>query len=129
MYSEKWKFSSFSNSHKTPKTPPKQNEFQQDRYGYFIFPEGEFTQWTEWSACSLSCGGGVIQRQRRCVNLFVELVDNAAFSCGLEPKQSRVRHFHSFLELSLMEHIGVKNSLDSKLQIYSICFIGTRSRK
>ena len=52
-----------------------QVDLQQDRYSSFIFPEGEFTQWSEWSSCSVSCGGGLIQRERRCVNLFVELVD------------------------------------------------------
>ena len=62
-----------------------QNEFPQDRYSYFIFPEGTFTGWSEWSDCSVSCGGGVSSRHRRCVNMFVELIDNAAFSCGLNP--------------------------------------------
>ena len=33
------------------------------------------------------------------------------------------------LERILMEHIDMKNSLDSKLQIYSICSIRIRSRK
>ena len=34
-----------------------------------------------------------------------------------------------FLVRILMEHIDIKNSLDSKLQIYSICSIRIRSRK
>ena len=35
----------------------------------------------------------------------------------------------SFLERILMEHIGTKISLDSKLQNYSICSTRIRSRK
>ena len=36
--------------------------------------------------------------------------------------------FH-FLERILMEHMDMKNDLDSKIQIYSICSIRIRSRK
>ena len=39
---------------------------------------------------------------------------------------SKISHF---LGRVLIEHIDMKNSLDSKLQIYSICSIRTRSRK
>ena len=39
---------------------------------------------------------------------------------------SKISHF---LERILMEHIDMKNSLDSKLQVYSMCSIRIRSRK
>ena len=39
---------------------------------------------------------------------------------------SRISHF---LERILMEHIDIKRSLDSKLQIYFVCFIRISTRK
>ena len=47
---------------------------------------------------------------------------------GLELSCCSFLKFSRFLERILMEHINWKNSLDSKLLIYSICSIKTRSR-
>ena len=45
---------------------------------------------------------------------------------NMEQKLSMISHFP---ERILMEHTGMKNSLDSKVQILSICSVRTRSRK
>ena len=45
--------------------------------------------------------------------------------CKYAAHFSTISHF---LERILMEHIDLKKSLDSKLQIYSICFTRIRSR-
>ena len=66
-----------------------QNELPQDRFRYFIFPQAKFAEWTEWSDCDVSCGGGTIMRERPCVSYFAKMVGKAAYSCGLEPFQRK----------------------------------------
>ena len=46
--------------------------------------------------------------------------------CKFVVSISKISHF---LDGILIEHIDTKSSVDSKLQIYSICSIRTRSRK
>lgn len=36
-----------------------------------LFPiaiDGNYTEWSEWSECSLTCGGGLQTRARQCTN-------------------------------------------------------------
>lgn len=37
---------------------------------YHVSVEGIFTEWTEWSSCSHSCGRGSMQRNRTCIGPF-----------------------------------------------------------
>ena len=59
---------------------------------------------------------------------YVSILFDLLFTYGLETCCSGFSKITLFLELFLMEHISIKNSLDSKLQIYSICSIRKRSR-
>ena len=45
------------------------------------------------------------------------------------PPENTFSKISYVLERILMEHVDIENSLDSKLQIHSICFIKIRSRK
>ena len=64
-----------------------QNELPQDRYRYFIFPQAKFAEWTEWSDCDVSCGGGTIMRERPCVSYFAKM--NHGFTQGFLPRPDR----------------------------------------
>ena len=35
-----------------------QQQFWQDRYSFFIYPEGTWAEWNEWAPCDASCGKG-----------------------------------------------------------------------
>ena len=35
---------------------------------YFNIVNGGYTEWSKWSSCSVTCGGGTIKRQRNCTN-------------------------------------------------------------
>ena len=83
-----------------------QNELPQDRYRYFIFPQAKFAEWTEWSDCDVSCGGGTIMRERPCVSYFAKMVGKAAYSCGLEPFQRKDCNKHQ-VSLRLL-YLGIK---------------------
>ena len=72
-----------------------------------------------------------------CPALILELLnDPTVFLCfewkytyGLEIYSCVFSKISQFLVRVLMEHIGMKNSLDSKLQFYFTCSIRIRSRK
>jgi hypothetical protein len=46
-------------------------------YGVVKFPPGNFGEWTSWNKCSVSCGGGTINRERPCYSKLVKLVGDA----------------------------------------------------
>ena len=60
--------------------------------------------------------------------LIVAIIGSQMMDWGLEISCSVFLTISHFLEQILMEHIGMKNHLDSKLQIDSIFSIGIRSR-
>ena len=35
---------------------------------YYILVSGNYTAWSEWSACNRTCGGGEQKRERTCTN-------------------------------------------------------------
>ena len=71
-----------------------QQQFWQDRYSFFIYPQGKWAAWTEWAPCDASCGKGKIIRERLCVSSFVKLVGPAAYACGSTPIESSYCNTH-----------------------------------
>ena len=71
-----------------------QEQIQQDRYSYFIYPPGEWALWGPWLPCDATCGGGVIMRKRPCVSMFAQLVDQARYGCGPLPEETKPCNTH-----------------------------------
>ena len=55
-------------------------------YSLLLVP-GDYTQWTEWSVCNKSCGGGQQKRDRPCTNPSPEHGGQNCVGQGLGPAE------------------------------------------
>ena len=55
-------------------------------YSLLLVP-GDYTQWTEWSVCDKSCGGGQQKRERSCTNPAPEHGGQNCVDQGLGPAE------------------------------------------
>ena len=55
-------------------------------YSVLLVP-GDYTQWTEWSVCDKSCGGGQQKRERSCTNPAPEHGGQNCVDQGLGPAE------------------------------------------
>ena len=81
----------------------------------FLFQvDGNWGEWTTWSSCSVSCGGGVRRRERKCDNpppvgdgFFCQGVATEEDSCrqGICPgMQLNLSYIFEYNQLMNLEH-------------------------
>ena len=90
--------------------------------------DGGYTEWSKWSKCSATCGGGVQWQSRTCTNPVPEGSGKTCKEQGLGPaKQSKKCNTQPCGKLSLvafMTHILMK-SLSSFLIVVSCVHLST----
>ena len=83
-----------------PVTPPVASSSQENTPNYSPYPQHQapafsmlqnWTAWSDWSACSMPCGGGLKARKRLCMSEVCLGQSNETTECNMHPCPSMIR--------------------------------------